>query len=399
MPRAVPILILTATFLAGCGEKAEPTAQAAPKAPEAIAVRTAKAESRRVEKNLLVTGELAADETVAMRFEVGGRVASVRADFGQLVKKGDTLAELDPTEYRLQVDKARALLAQALARVGLGPDQASVVPQSSPAIRQAEAQLADAKSKYDSAAKLIETGDIAKERFVELDKSMQARQAALEAMRDELRVQVANVESLKAEVKLAEKRLNDTVIRAPFDGAVIERMVSPGQFIKDMENTPVLRMVSTSAIRLRVSVPETASGSVKVGSKLSFVTDAAPGQTFTATVQTLNPSLDAKSRIMIVEAKLPNPGWRLRPGTFVQVRLTTAKDVEIVSVPKRALYNVAGLTKVFAVRDGKAVEYRVAPGVEGADWMEVPEGTVKAGETVAVSNLGALVDKAVVKAN
>ncbi|MDX2179515.1 MAG: efflux RND transporter periplasmic adaptor subunit [Bryobacteraceae bacterium] len=399
MPKAVPIAILTAAFLAGCGKKSESVAEAAPKAPEAIAVRTAKAETRRVEKNLLVTGELAADETVAMRFEVGGRVANVRADFGQLVKKGDILAELDPTEYRLQVEKARAVLAQALARVGLTPDQANVVPQSSPAIRQAEAQLADAKSKYDSAAKLIQTGDVARERFVELEKSMQARQAALEAMRDELRVQVANIESLKAEVKLAEKRLNDTVIRAPFDGAVIERMVSPGQFIKDMENTPVLRMVSTAAIRLRVSVPETASGTVKVGSKLTFVTDAAPGQTFTATVQTLNPSLDAKSRIMIVEAKLPNPGWKLRPGTFVQVRLTTSKDVEIVSVPKRALYNVAGLTKVFAVRDGKAVEYRVAPGVEGPDWMEVPSGTVQAGDMVAVSNLAALVDKASVKAN
>jgi hypothetical protein len=73
--------------------------------------------------------------------------------------------------------------------------------------------------------------------------------------------------------------------------------------------------------------------------------------------------------------------------------------VEIVSVPKRALYNVAGLTKVFAVRDGKAVEYRVAPGVEGPDWMEVPSGTVQAGDMVAVSNLAALVDKASVKAN
>ena len=86
-----------------------------------------------------------------------------------------------------------------------------------------------------NAAKLIKTGDIAQERFTELDKVMAARQAAVDAAKDDLRTLTASVQSLRADLSLAEKRLSDTTVRAPFDAAVTERSVSPGQYIK--ENT------------------------------------------------------------------------------------------------------------------------------------------------------------------
>lgn len=387
--KATP-LVLLAVLLAGCSKKEAPI-QASAKAVEPISIQIARAESRKVEQSISVTGELQADETVSASFEVAGRVSKIQSDFGQLVKKGAVIAELDPREYQIQVDRARALLAQALARVGLNPTQVDVTPLTSPSIRQAEAQLADAKSKYESAARLIKTGDIANERFVELEKAMQARQAALDATKDDLRTLSANVQSLKADLNLAEKRLSDTVVRAPFDGAVTEKMVSPGQYIK--ENTAVVKLVKSDPLRLRFDVPESATRNVRIGSVLSFTTDAASGQNFTATVRELNPSLNQNSRTLTAEARISNPKWQLKPGTFVQVRLVTARDVEIITVPKKALYNVAGLTKVFAVRDGKAIEYKVPPGMEGSDWMEIPSGSVNAGESVAISNLGALIDK------
>lgn len=387
--KATP-LVLLAVLLAGCSKKEAPS-QASAKAVEPISIQISRAESRKVEQTISVTGELQADETVSASFEVAGRVSKIQSDFGQLVKKGAVIAELDPREYQIQVDRARALLAQALARVGLNPNQVDVTPLTSPSIRQAEAQLADAKSKYESASRLIKTGDIANERFVELEKAMQARQAALDATRDDLRTLSANVQSLKADLNLAEKRLTDTVVRAPFDGAVTEKMVSPGQYIK--ENTAVVKLVKSDPLRLRFDVPESATRNVRIGSVLSFTTDAASGQSFTATVRELNPSLNQNSRTLTAEARISNPKWQLKPGTFVQVRLVTARDVEIITVPKKALYNVAGLTKVFAVRDGKAVEYKVPPGMEGTDWMEIPSGSVNAGESVAISNLGALIDK------
>lgn len=395
--RMLAILLACLVLASACSKQTPPPAQAAAKTPAAVAVVTAQAEARTVDRAISITGELTADETVAMRFEVGGRVQSIKVDFGQVVEKGDVLAELDPREYQIQLERAKAVLTQARARVGLGPNDDST-PDSTPMIRQAEAQLADARSKFDSAAKLVKTGDVARERYNELEKAVQARQALLESARDDMKTLWANVASARADVQLAEKRLSDTVIRAPFAGAVMERMVSPGQFIKDMENTPVVRIVKSNPLRLRAEIPESATAAARRGAVLTFTTDAAPGQTFSAVIDQINPALDQKSRSLVAEARIPNPRFTLRPGTFVQVRLVTEAKASIITVPKRALYQVAGLTKLFAVREGKAVEYKLPPGMEGPDWMEVPPGGVKPGDDVATSNLAALVDGAAVTA-
>lgn len=250
--------------------------------------------------------------------------------------------------------------------------------------------MEDAKFKFESAAKLVKSGDISQERYTELEKAYRARQAGYESTRDDLRMQWASTESLRADVKLAEKRLNDATMRAPFDGIVAQKHVSVGQYLKD--NMAIVTLVKTNPMRLRVDVPETASGVVKVGTLLTFTTDAIPGKEFQAVVRELNPSLDAKSRSLTAEARFVASDSRLRPGMFAQVNLVLGRSVETIMVPKAALYSIAGLTKLFIIRDGKAVERRLIPGVEQGGWVEVPADAVGPNDKVAVSNLGALVN-------
>jgi RND family efflux transporter MFP subunit len=201
---------------------------------------------------------------------------------------------------------------------------------------------------------------------------------------------------LRAEVRLAQKRVDDATVRAPFDGSVSEKLVSPGQYLK--ENAPIVTLVKTNPMRLRVDVPEGAAGSVRVGTSLSFTTDAVPGVTFRAIVRELNPALDAQSRSLTAEGRLPSSDSRLRPGMFVQVRLVTARDASIVAVPKQALYKIAGLTKLYVVNDGKVSEHKIPPGVEVEGWVEVPSHLVRPGDQVAISNLAALTHDLPVKA-
>ncbi|MEO8128308.1 MAG: efflux RND transporter periplasmic adaptor subunit, partial [Bryobacteraceae bacterium] len=305
--------LLAFVLILGSCSKNEPKAEAASaKAPEPIPVKTAVAETRQIDKAISVTGSLIPDETVTSSFEVAGRIAAIYVDFGQNIRKGQVLAELDKQELSLQVERSRAALLQALARVGLDASQQDVTPESTPAIRQAVAQMEDARSKYESAMKLVQTGDISKERATELEKSFRARQAGVEAARDDMRTQWANVAALRADVKLAQKRLGDTVVRAPFDGAVTQKNASVGQYMK--ENTAILTLVKTNPLRLRVEIPETAAGVVRVGATLSFTTEAAGGEEFHAIVREMNPSLDSKSRSLTVEARLAQSDPRLRPG-------------------------------------------------------------------------------------
>ncbi|MBI4902525.1 MAG: efflux RND transporter periplasmic adaptor subunit [Acidobacteria bacterium] len=382
------IILFILLGLSACSRPQQPVdAHAASKAAEPVEVQVGYAERRRTDKSISVTGSLSADETVAVSSEVQGRVLTVPYDFGQSVRKGDILAELDKTEYQIQVDRSKAALAQALARLGLDATSEQT-PTATPPMRQAQAQMEDARFKYESAQKLVKSGDISQERFQELEKAFRARQAAYEATRDEMRTQWASVDAMKVDVRLAEKRLRDTTIRAPFDGAIGERKVGPGQYVKD--NAPIVTLVKTNPMRVRAEVPESAAAAVKIGTSIQFVTDAVPDARFSAIVREINPALNEQSRTLIVEARLNVTDRRLRPGMFVQVQLLLARDVETVVVPRRAVYSVAGLTKVFVVRDGKLVECKVPPGQTIGEWMEVPADQIRQGDAIALSDLANL---------
>ncbi len=391
----IPAAALAAALLTtACTKQPPTTASAAGKAAEPIAVRTALAEARTVERAIMVTGSLQADEVTTASSEVAGRVARLAVDFGQSVRKGQVIAELDTTELSLQLERTRASLAQAMARIGMEPGQ-DRIPDSTPLTRQARAQMEDAKSKYDNADKLVKTGDVSQERFTELEKTYRARVAAYEATQDDFRTQLAAVRSLQADVKLAEKRLRDAQVIAPFDGIVQQKHVSPGQYIK--ENVPIYTLVKASPLRLRVDVPESAVSEVRVGTTLRFTTEAVPGGEFQAVVRELNPALDARSRTLTAEARLSSPDGRLRPGSFVQVRLVTQARAPVVAVPRSALYSVAGLNKFFSIVDGRAREHKVGEILGSNGWVELPEGVIAAGATIAVSSVPLLTDGAPVR--
>jgi RND family efflux transporter MFP subunit len=390
------ILLATSLLLAACGKKDAPV-QAAAKAEPPLAVKTAAVESREVERTLQLTGSLVPDDTINVVFEIPGHINSIAVDFGQTVRKGQVLAELDRAELTLQLERAKSAVNQALARMGLEPGQAEATPDSTPAIRQAQAQMEDAWTKFDSAQKLYKSGDISQQRFIEMEKAFQARQAALQAQKDDLRMQLASIGALRADVGLVEKRLRDTVLRAPFDAIVSARAAAPGQYVK--EGATILTLVKSYPLRLRVEVPESDIASAKIGTTLTFTTDAAPGTEFHAVVRQLNPTLDAKSRTLVAEARPLENDPRLRPGSFVQVKLATRNTQEAKFVPKGAVFYIAGLTKVYVLRHGKAVEMRFQPGVELDGWVEAPVEQLKVGERVAVSNLDALFDGRAVQAN
>jgi RND family efflux transporter MFP subunit len=368
-----------------------------PAVKEPLAITTASAELRKVDRSISVTGSLQPDETGVISNEIAGRLEVIHFDFGQRVRKGQVIAELDKRELQLQLERSRAALAQTLARIGLTPEQVDVTPETTPGIRQAQAQMENARTKFESASELVKTGDIASDHYVELEKAYRAAQAALDAARHELRVTLASVQSLKADVALAEKRLEDATIRAPYDGSVSERLASPGEFLR--QNAPIVQLVKTYPLRLRADIPETAAAAVHVGTRLDFTTDAIPGERFAAIVREVNPSLDARSRSLTAEARLTSNDSRLRPGMFVQVEMVVEHDAEIVVVPKSAIRTVAGLNKVFTIEGGKAVERKVILGKERDGWIEIQDAEFGADAAVAVDRLAELTNGADVSAS
>jgi membrane fusion protein, multidrug efflux system len=124
--------------------------------------------------------------------------------------------------------------------------------------------------------------------------------------------------------------------------------------------------------------------------------EAFGARVFTGSVTRVAPAVDVSTRTLTIEARVPNAEGVLWPGFFARGNILVREDPAAVFVPSEAVTSLAGITKVFVIADGKAVERLVKPGTRQGTWVEIPQG-VKAGDSVAVTNLGALFNGAPVE--
>ncbi len=349
-----------------------------------------------IERRSEVVGSLFPNEQVILSSEVAAPVREVHVDFGSTIRKGQLLVTLDGTEFDLEVKRAENALTEALAGLGRTADQGerAIDIESLPSVAQARVMLEDARTKLSTAASLVATKDIPAQRYVELQKTVESREAALGEARNQAAMQIAAVQARRTEIQVAREPLSDTRIYAPFDGVVAERQVALGQYVRD--NTPLLTLVQIDPLRLRARVPESAAAAVRLGMPIEFQTDAHPGMKFQSTVTDVSPVLDPASRTLTAEALVPNRSLVLKPGMFAKIIVVVAEKSPATVVPRSGLMPFAGLTKVFVVRDGKVEEVQVQTGAESGDYVELVNSPLKPGDRVVASNLDELSNGAAV---
>ncbi|GIW40344.1 MAG: resistance-nodulation-cell division efflux membrane fusion protein [Candidatus Binatia bacterium] len=316
-----------------------------------VVVRVASARTAEVPDVLQLVGTLEARERVAVAAEVAGTVRALHADLGDSVEAGAVLVELDDRTFLLRRDAARA------------------------ALEQARAVLARVRRDH--------------ERMRELRRKEVVPPGEFDRVSAELAVAEANVEAAASQLALAEKALSDTRILAPFAGEVSSRWVSVGTFVTPGQ--PLLELVQSRELELRLEVPERASGRIRPGLPVRVATDAFPGQEFEARIARVGASLDARTRTLPVEALVPNSDGKLRPGQFARATIEFGVVAAVV-VPRSAVSSLAGTERVFVIGPQSRVESRVVElGMDLGEDIVVRNG-LRAGEIVAVSHLERLRD-------
>lgn len=372
--RLTAVLLL---LLAGCTPREENASGPAPR--PARAVRTAPAEFRPLERSLTVSGSLLAQEQTPVAARVAGRVARLPVDLGSRVAAGEVLAELDARDYELRVLQARALLGQARARLGLpleGDDDTVDLDEAS-LVKEARAVFVQARADLERLAALSRQGIASTADLESATAAFAVAQSRLEDALEEARTRLAQLQQRRAEHELARQQLADTRITAPFDGAVAERRASLGQHVEP--GTPLVVLVKTDPLRLRVEVPERDAPRVAHGQtvRLRLTGDT---NVYLGVVRRLGPALNEASRMLVAEADVPAVG-ALRPGAFARAEIVVEARRPALTVPADALVTFAGVEKVFVVADGQAAERRVETGDRGPGWVEITAG-LRAGELV-----------------
>jgi membrane fusion protein (multidrug efflux system) len=363
---------------AGCarGRAAEDGASARPVKAHVVPVS-----ARNVNRTVDSVGSLFAFEEVTVGSEVEGRVAQVFVDVGDRVAAGRPLVKIVPVELGLTLQQERAALEQIQARLTMTGGGQAVAPKDAAEVKRADADRTDAEQKYLRAKQLLGEGLISKGTYDEAEARYNGARAAYDMSVQNVLTLRAQAAQRTASVALADKKLRDTVIRAPFGGQVKDRMVSPGQYVK--VQTPVMVIVDSNRLRARLKVPEKMAAWVAVGQPVKVLVEAYPGRAFEGTVWRMSPSVDPQTRSFDVEALLENGEGLLKPGFFARASIVTSRVDQALVVPQEALRYLYGVYKVYRVEKSALRETEVKLGPHEGTAVEIVSG-LKDGERVAV---------------
>ena len=349
---------------------------------EHVQVHAIPVKLQELRRNVESVGSLFALEEVTVSSEVDGKVDEVLVDVGDRVERGQPLVNVSTIELKLALDQQRALYQQARARLGITEDSDDIKNVlDSAEVKKAAADLKEAEEAYKRSQQLLEKRLIPRQDFDQVDARVHSARAAYDLAVQSVQNLRAQLPQYKASVELAEKKLRDAVIRAPFKGQIKERVVSPGQYLK--VQTPVMVIVSVDPLRVRLKIPETMAGLIQIGDRLQVTVDAYPNRTFSGKLSRINPSVDPQSRTFEVEALLENAKGLLKPGFFVKARIPSAKLDPGMVVPQDALQYSYGIYKIFLIQGDVPKEQEVKVGDLSAEQIEIVSG-VKAGDMIGV---------------
>jgi RND family efflux transporter MFP subunit len=376
-------VVLSAVLAAGGCLKGR-ASEGDPRRP--VRAKVVPVEVRRVQRVVESVGSLFPYEEVTVSSEVEGKVARVLTDVGDRVRAGQALVEVAPVELELALQQERAALEQVRAHLGLPEGREDLRdPAQAAEVKRAAAEMKDAEQKYTRAKSLFAEGLIAQGTFDEAE----ARCTSARAAHD---VAVQGVETLRAQlaqrrsaVAVASKKRGDAVIRAPFGGQVKDRMVTAGQYLK--VQSPVMVIVNTDPLRVRLKVPEKMAGWIAVGQPVTVAVEAYPDRSFQGSISRISPSVDPQTRSFDVEALLQNHEGILKPGFFVKSRIASRQVATLLLVPFQAVRYTYGVYKIFTVHGGSLKEREVKLGDRAEDAVEIVEGLTDR-ERVAVPETG-----------
>ncbi len=328
-------------------------------------------------------GSLFADETTTVSARVAGRVQAVMFEVGDKATPGEILVEIDEEEYQLQAEQADAQLAQARAAIGLKLDDSldSLNPDNAPPVREARAVLDEAVkslARVESLAGSLVVTDNDRELAIAAEQVAAAR---LSSAQNGVREKIALIGVQTALRGLAHQRLNDTKVRAPFEGFVQTKSVAVGTYVQ--AGQPLLTLVRNQKLRFRSSVPEKYAHELRIGQKVTLSFDLSR-QHREGTISRISPNLDPMSRSLGFEVDIDNSDQSLRSGLFGEGVVELDPDSRGIALPLETIQRFAGVDKVWKVVDGQVKEQVVLVGGVRDGMVEIRSG-IEMGDVLLTS--------------
>ncbi|MBK8428942.1 MAG: efflux RND transporter periplasmic adaptor subunit [Lewinellaceae bacterium] len=281
-------------------------------------------------ENVTTSGSILAAEETELHPESSGRVVRLNLPEGRSVRKGELLLKIFDEDLKSQLRKLETQIKQA---------------------------------------------EITEQRLADLLKVKGVSQ-------QEYDLAVLQTQTLRSEMELTKINIDKTELRAPYDGIIGLRNISPGAYVTPATAVTVLR--SATALKLDFSVPEKYSRLLRSGQTVTFKVEGSAAD-YTAVVQATEQSIQADSRNLRVRALVRN-GKGLLPGSFAEVNLALGEKQKALLIPNQAVIPQARDKKVIVSKGGKAQFVTIKTGVRQAGMIEITEG-LQIGDTICTTGI------------
>ncbi len=316
-------------------------------------VRVTRPERTAISETVVKTGSMEAPAVVDLLPKVSGRlIATTLADGtdvveGTPVRKGDSIARIDPRDHQARLTAAEAVREHA------------------------RASLDDAVREFDRTEALLADGSATEQ---EADRARAAR----------LRAE-ASLQEAEARVTLARIDLEETEIRAPFDGRITARLAHTGAMLSPA--TPIYTIQQMDPLRLFFHIPTTTFAKIVPGTTpVAITVDAYPGETLHCVIRSVHPAANATTRTVKAEMHVANPDGKYLPGMYARGEIALDRRENVLVVPRNCLINVIDTHIVYTVVDGRAVATTVTPGIRQDDRFEIIDGLSEADVVITLGH-------------
>ena len=368
------IILVTALALWGCESEGAPaSAQSAKKGMKVAPAATVQGHVLAQAPFEVVRdygGEFATDAMANLSAEVTGVVKEINVRLGDSVKKGDVLAVIDPVTYQQRVKELEASVAVARASA-----------------EEARAQKSNLEADLMRREPLLARNLVTEREIEDLKSQIAVAQQRID-------VAEATVQQNQARLSTGRVSLQDTRVRAPFDGIVAERFVDIGNHVS--AGTQLFRVVDDSDIYLQLRVAETDSGMIQTEMPVVVRVDALGGESVPGKVGRIAPAVDPQTRTMRIDVlpadDAPDSWDRIKPGMYARAQIVlSSKDSALIAPSQAVLKDRDGTRYVWTVKDDKAHRITVTPGLKNRSATEILGG-IEAGETIVLRGHEKLVE-------
>jgi HlyD family secretion protein len=299
---------------------------------------TEKVQKGDIQNVVQATGTINAVTTVQVGSQVSGTIQTLSADFNSHVKKGQVIAQIDPSLFKGALLQAEANLANA---------QANLVAAKAN-LAKAQATANQSKLDYDRSVALAKDGVIPAQQLDAAKATWQSNDAAVGAAQAAVTQANAQVQQNSAAVTVAKTNLDYTTIKSPIDGTVIARSVDVGQTVAASLQAPTLFTIAQDLTKMQVyvSTDESDVGTIQAGQDVSFKVDAFPKDTFKGKVSAVRLNATTVQNVVTYTTIVDfgNPDLKLFPGMTAYVTVPVATATDVVKVPNGALRFTPDLT-------------------------------------------------------